>query len=208
MADIFDSWKRILNKYGENASFLEQQFVQPNYSFTFDVNYQQTAGTLGFYWDDARNRKIRGKDLNILRHVAEDITGVTRTFDGYTRLLMELPHQHNYVKIFNTGHIYNVLAPLFRHRIKTGSQAFDHAFITIAKPATIISKIASQLDYFLDPDFGGSLALETDFEHAVSRKFFLHLRVNILLTEESHIEKLLYHTELLAKKLNESVSTR
>ncbi|WP_146151210.1 hypothetical protein [Chitinophaga niastensis] len=115
---------------------------------------------------------------------------------------MELPQQHNKLKIYNAGYVYNLLSLLNRHKVQTGYANFDKTFITIVKPTSVIADITPQLEYLLDPDFGRSLTLETDYEDAITLKFYLQLKLNTLLEDEKQIEKLLKHTAVLVDRLS------
>lgn len=66
----------------------------------------------------------------------------------------------------------------------------------------MVQYLHNELDFLLDPDFGQSLSLITDFQDAITTRFYLQLRIEKLLQDEAIVEKLLKHTLALVNKLN------
>ena len=181
MQPIPSAWEILLKKYGVKATFIEGGIGQPIYQFQFGLNYSGTIGQLTFTWNQL---------------ITDDLA-----YNAKTILLLELPVQQNRLKIFHTGKIINFFSKLHPNKTTTGCPDFDNAFITIAKPASIVSKLMPYLLFLLNPTLGGSLALDTDWQDAVTTRFYLRLQVNRLLREEMDIEAILEGSHQLVKQL-------
>ncbi|HEY9258929.1 hypothetical protein [Chitinophaga sp.] len=200
MEEIQPSWKAILNKYGSNALYIAGDDLQPNYEFSFDLSYQNTGGRLAFSWTNtAHDYDVRKKYERML---ADDPRRIYHNYLERTILLLALPAQHNRLKIFDNGKIIGLLSQLHPHQIKTGYLDFDSAFITIAKPTTIVSGLMPYLQFLLHPSLGGSVALDTRWQDAQTAKFCLRLQVNQFLTTEEAIETMLEGSFKLVKQLS------
>ncbi|SEW06896.1 hypothetical protein [Chitinophaga arvensicola] len=194
------SWKAILHKYGSNALYIEGTISQPNYRLSFDLNYQGITGSLAFSWKNTEN----DYSLN-LQDIWTTSNNAKQTeifyYNAQTTLLLELPSQQNKLKIFHNGKVISLLSKLHPNFVKTGHEDFDTAFITIAKPRSIISDLIPHLRFLLHPSLGGSLALDTDWQDAVTTKFYLRLQLNKLILQEKEIEELLAAIYKLTKQL-------
>lgn len=200
MEEIRQPWKTILSKYGSNALYIEGDDLQPNYNFSFDVAYQHVKGRLSFSWmNTAHDYDVRKKYERLL---ADDPRRIYHNYRERTTLLLELLPRQNRLKIFDNGKIIGLLSRLHPHQIKTGYPEFDHHFITIAKPTSIVSGLMPYLQFLLHPSLGGSLALDTYWQDAATAKFYLRIQVNQFLTSEEIIEMLLNECLKLVKQLS------
>lgn len=208
MQELQSSWKSILNKYGSNALYVEGTDAQPVYRFSFDINYQGLTGNCSFSWENTQNdfldslvypKLITGK-LTPGR-TKDDPRNVFYKYGGTTVIMLEISTQQNRLKIFDNGKMVGLLSRLHPNQVKTGYPDFDKAFITIAKPTSIVSGLMPYLQYLTNPLLGGSIALDTDWQDAVTTKFYLRLQVNTLLIEEKTLEELLEKSFRLIKQL-------
>lgn len=188
---------KIYQRYGKGViDSITGDKHQPIWSHTFRLTYEQTDGLLRYAWENEYDNPYLN-DFNSLMNPAYN----GRIHTGYTLLQLELPGPKNRLKIYTKGalHFLSILNP---GKVQTGSAAFDRRFVTIAHPKSIVKNIYRELEFLLDPDFGRSLSLISNFEDAITLRFYLQLRINKLITEEAQIEKLLRHMLALVNKLN------
>ncbi|MEI3801587.1 MULTISPECIES: hypothetical protein [unclassified Chitinophaga] len=192
-----DAPVKIYRKYGRDImNFISGDRNQPIWSYTFRLTYEQTDGLLRHAWQNEMDNPF----INDLKtFMNPNYTG--RIYGGYTLLQLELPRQKTKLKIYSKGTLH-FLSALNPNKVLTGATEFDNNFVVIARPKSIIKNIYRELDFLMDNDFGRSLSLITDYEDAITLRFYLQIRINKLLTEEKDIEKLLKHTLVLVKKLN------
>lgn len=187
----------LYRKYGKGTiDYIEGYKDQPNWSFSFQLTYGETDGLLRFSWQRESEDALMSGIKATMNPDYE-----LKVYNGYTLLQLELPQQKTRLKISSKGFLH-FLSALNPGKVQTGSANFDQTFITIARPKNIIHQLHHELDFLLDDDFGKSLSLITDFEDAITNRFYLQLRINQLLTTEATIEKLLKHTLALVNKLN------
>ncbi|HEY8957992.1 hypothetical protein [Chitinophaga sp.] len=188
---------KIYRKYGKGIiNSITGDKHQPIWSHTFRLTYEQTDGLLRYAWENEYDNPYLN-DFKSLMNPAYN----GRIHTGYTLLQLELPGQKNRLKISSKGALH-FLSALNPAKVQTGSKAFDHYFITIAHPKSIVENIYREIEFLLDPDFGRSLSLITNFEDAITLRFYLQLRIDRLITGETQIENLLKHTLALVNKLN------
>jgi hypothetical protein len=200
MEEIQQHWKTILSKYGSNALYVEGDDLQPNYDFSFDINYQSIKGRLSFSWANTAHDYSERKKYE--RLLADDPRRIYYNYGERTTLLLALSRQQNRLKIFDNGKIIGFLSKLRPHQTKTGYPDFDQAFITVAKPTSIVSGLMPYLQFLLHPSLGGSLALDTDWQNPATAKFYVRLQVNQFLTSEEAIEAMLEESFKLVKQLS------
>ncbi|NLR78751.1 hypothetical protein [Chitinophaga eiseniae] len=184
-------WKSIHRQYGYGqALYIAGNQDQGNYSFNFRLNYHQKDGALTFSWNNDRNNLGRAKF---------DPSYVGKIYNPYTVLQLELPYLKKTIEVYSREWP-NTLLHFFARKTPTGNSHFDKLFQTTATQE-IISEILPQLYYLQDEALGRSLQLTTNYEDAVTEKFYLRIRINKLLQKASTIENLLHHTTTLVNKL-------
>lgn len=188
---------KIYRKYGKGIiNSVTGDKHQPIWSHTFRLTYEQTEGLLRYAWENEYDNPYLNDFKSFMNPAYNG-----RIHTGHTLLQLELPQQKNRLKISSKGALH-FLSALNPGKVQTGSTAFDRHFITIAHPKSIIEHIYGELEFLMDPDLGTSLSLISNFEDAITLRFYLQLRINKLITEEAQMEKLLKHTLALVNKLN------
>lgn len=202
MQEFPEAWKTVLNKYGGQATFIEGDYIQPNYSFNFAFNYHLTEGHLSFSWRHTKNTYEQQQKFKW--HAADDPRReIGNIYDTQTVLLMELPAQKNKLKIYNAGPVATLLSRLYSGKISTGHADFDKTFITIAKPALIVPNLMPYLHFLLHPSLAPSLTLNTSWQDAQTSLFYLRLQINQLITDEQDLGFILANTHKLTDQLNQ-----
>jgi hypothetical protein len=201
-------WTQFFKKYGRNELYIEGTSNQPIFSYSFDLNYPEHDGRIRFSWENKENDYItaasirRGRTFPIREMLDTNIWYNTNKPDNYgfsTELFLSVPDNTRSLELAphsfwqKLQHIFN------SHKQLSGIADID-AVYTIYSPIAI-EQYREKLAALLQCANGGTMHLTTNYEDAVTTRFYLHLTINKLLTEYAELELLLLRAQELIKAL-------
>ena len=203
---MLNSWINILEKYpsGKRPLYVEGAKMQPEFSFSADVNYHGRPGSIKFTWFNSAISNpiflplLAGVPENLFRKEKYDREGYA--YSGVTQLYFELPSDKYFFKIFKAGLLLNFIYKIHPLRTQTGDLNFDARYISLEKPAGIIQPLVPVIIAIAESDLHKSMMLTTDCVEPQTARPYLQLRINHLITDEKELESLfLLCNNLIAK---------
>lgn len=203
------SWETLVRRFNSRALMVEGDHDQPVYRFSFRFEYQQTRGQFIFTWENTKNDRTfvninlsRSRGLGVLLPFDTPDLIPGHIYNPETTLLLELAETHDQLKISPNTRLRRLLSRFNSHRVLTGNAGFDAAFITIARPASIVPALMPGLSFLKHPSVNHSPRIDTDWEDAETARFNLRLRTKCLFNNNAVLEKMLADCSWLVQRLN------
>ncbi|RAJ85666.1 hypothetical protein CLV59_102371 [Chitinophaga dinghuensis] len=197
-------WKDIINTYnGRDVLYVKNYHGNP-YSYSFNLQYKGHHARLFFSWE------IKATILEKLFEGKYNIRLGQLGYLGYPEYrqrCVRAGQSDFYIEL--TGHAAQFAAipnnwfnRLGWNRIEPTEISLKERFVIQGKPAEVYNLVEKELLQLsqLIPDV--KLAIRTDYEDAITLKFYLHLRVGDVVTNRQLLERILALTTAMAEKLS------
>ncbi len=200
-------WNDLINTYkGRDALYVQNYHGAP-YSYSFNLDYKGHHARIFFSWEikaTFHERLLEGKytirlgNLNYLGYPEYRERCVRAgSSDFYIALTGQAAH---FAAMPNTW--FNRLG---LNRIEPTDRSLKERFVVQSKPAEMYNLVEKELLQLsqLIPDV--KMSIRSDYEDAISLKFYLHLRIGDLVTNRQVLERILALTTAMAEKLSQLI---